>query len=51
MKDIVIVGSGISALILYFFLKKFDKPVISSSNLINNLDNLTNSMKYKNYQN
>ncbi len=40
MKDIVIVGSGFSALISYFFLKKFDTQVISSNNLINNLDNL-----------
>ena len=39
MKDIVIVGSGFSALISYFFLKKFDTQVISSNNLINNLDN------------
>ena len=40
MKDFVIVGSGFSALISYYFLKKFNIQTISSNNTNYNLNNL-----------
>ncbi len=40
MKDFVIVGSGFSALISYYFLKKFNIQTISSNNIGYNLNNL-----------
>ena len=39
MKDFVIVGSGFSALISYYFLKKFNIQTISSNNINYNLNN------------
>ena len=40
MKDFVIVGSGFSALISYYFLKKFNIQTISSNNINFNLNDL-----------
>jgi hypothetical protein len=39
VKDFVIIGSGFSALISYYFLKKFNIQIISSNNINNNLNN------------